>query len=161
MDENGLFVLIVVGGLGVLFLGVGIMIRLGLWRSICAVKGYPVYMPRALIFVFIPMGFAALSIGLVPLLPIQPENRGDVITYATIPLLIATYILAMWQPWWLKPAWLRWLEKEHGDILEILWEDVREDPWGWERRVRTREDLEEWVAEVRRKHGLERNKHRS
>jgi hypothetical protein len=69
-------------------------------------------------------------------------------------MLVITYILAIWQPWWLKPAWLRWLEKKHGDILEILWEDVRKDRWRWEREVRTQEDLEAWVAEVRQKHGL-------
>ena len=161
MDEDGLFILIFVGGLGVILLIVGVVIRLGIWRAIYAVKGYPVYMPRALVSVGIPLALTALSIGLVPILPIAKENRGDVITYVTAPLLIITYILAMWQPWWLKPAWLRWLEKEHGDIIHLLWEDVRQDRWGWERRVRTQEALETWVAEVRRKHGLEQTKPQS
>lgn len=155
MDDNGIFILVFVGGFGGLLLVIGILIRLGIWRAIYAVKGYPVYMPRELVLVGIPMALTVLSIGLIPILPIAKENRGDVITYVTAPLLIMTYILAIWQPWWLKPAWLRWLEKEHGDIIHLLWEDVRKDRWGWERRVHTQKGLEEWVAEVRHKHGLE------
>ena len=155
MDDNGIFILVFVGGFGGLLLVIGILIRLGIWRAIYAVKGYPVYMPRELVLVGIPMALTVLSIGLIPILPIAKENRGDVITYVTAPLLIMTYILAIRQPWWLKPAWLRWLEKEHGDIIHLLWEDVRQDRWGWEQRVRTQAGLEEWVAEVRRKHGLE------
>ncbi len=155
MDDNGIFILVFVGGFGGLLLVIGILIRLGIWRAIYAVKGYPVYMPRELVLVGIPMALTVLSIGLIPILPIAKENRGDVITYVTAPLLIMTYMLAIRQPWWLKPAWLRWLEKEHGDIIHLLWEDVRQDRWGWEQRVRTQAGLEEWVAEVRRKHGLE------
>ena len=154
MDDNGIFVLVFVGGFGSLLLVIGILIRLGIWRAIYAVKGYPIYMPRDLVLVGIPMALTVLSIGLIPILPIAKENRGGVITYVTAPLLIMTYILAMWQPWWLKPAWLRWLEKEHGDIIHLLWEDVRQDRGGWEQRVRTQAGLEEWVAEVRRKHNL-------
>ena len=63
-------------------------------------------------------------------------------------------VLAIWRPWWLKPKWLRWLEKEHGDIIGILWEEVRKEGHAWERRVRTQEQLEQWVEEVQRKRGL-------
>jgi hypothetical protein len=73
-----------------------------------------------------------------------------------LPLQVAAYILAACQPRWLKPAWLRWLEREHGDIIGLLWQDVRKDRWGWERRVRTQAQLEAWVAEVRRRHGREK-----
>jgi hypothetical protein len=154
MGSDGLFTLISLGGLGVLFLVLGTLARLGFWRGIYAVKGYPVYMPRELIFIFIPGGLMSLSLLLIVVLPIAKETRGNLVMYVFAPMLVITYILAIWQPWWLKPAWLRWLEKKHGDILEILWEDVRKDRWRWEREVRTQEDLEAWVAEVRQKHGL-------
>ncbi len=155
VNEDGFIILTCMGGMGFLFLAVGMVILLGIWRNIHAVKGFPVYMPRALVLIYIPMGLTVLSLWLILILPIANEARGNLVMYVSIPLLIITYILAMWQPCWLKPAWLRWLEKEHGDIIELLWEDVRKDKWGWERRVRTQVDLQAWVAEVRRKYGLE------
>lgn len=154
MNDDELYIFVNIGGVGLLFFVVGIIIRLGIWKSIYAAKGYPVYAPRQLVSVFIPIALMAFSIGIVPILPIVKENRVAVLNYVTGPLFVTTYVLAMWQPWWLKPKWLRWLEEEHGDIIELLWEDVRKDQWGWERRVRTQKGLEEWVKEVRRKYGL-------
>ena len=63
-------------------------------------------------------------------------------------------ILAIWQPKWLKPHWLRWLEEEHADVIHLLREDVHQDRWGWQRRVKTQAQMEAWVAEVRRRHNL-------
>ena len=117
MNEDGFIILICMGGVGFLFLVVGILVRLGIWRAIYAVKGYPVYMPRELVCVGIPMALTVLSLWFVLVLPIAKETRGNLVMYVPIPLLIITYILAMWQPRWLKPAWLQWLEKEHGDII--------------------------------------------
>ena len=154
-NGEGIATLIILGVFSILFLVTGILTRLGILRSIYAVKGYPVYAPRELVSVLILIALMTLSLWLILILPIAKETRGNLVMYVSIPLLIITYILAMWQPWWLKPAWLRWLEKEHDDIIHLLWEDVRKDRWGWERRVRTQEDLEAWVAEVRHKHGLE------
>ncbi len=154
MVGEGEFILICIGSVGILFFVVGILVRLGIWRAIYAAKGYPVYMPRALGFVLIPSGVMFLLLWLILSLPVPKETRGDLVMYVLAPTLISTYILAMWQPWWLKPKWLRWLEEEHGTIIELLWEDVRKNLWGWERRVRTQKDLEKWVDEVRRKHGL-------
>ena len=94
--------------------------------------------------------------GVLAALPLFPMSaRSNIVLYIFGPLLIVTYILAMWQPWWLKPKWLRWLEKEHGRIIQVLWEEVRKEGHSWERRVRTQEQLEQWVAEVKRKRGLD------
>ncbi len=64
-------------------------------------------------------------------------------------------ILAIIQPRWIQPAWYRWLEKNHEDIIPILQKEAQllRGP-AWSRRVATQEGLEEWVDEVRRKHGL-------
>ena len=153
MDDR-LFNLLLIGGLGLLFLILGILARLGIWRAIYAVKGSAVIMPGSLVFAIIPTGLMTLSFWLILYLPLTPETRGDLFMYICMPLLIVTAILAVWQPWWAKPKWLRWLEKEHGDIIHLLWEDVRKDSWGWERRVRNQEQMEVWVADVRRRHNL-------
>ncbi len=151
ISENLMFVGLT--ALGGLFLVAGILSRTGYLRWVYAMKGHPILTPNRFAYVLIPIGIMTLFLGLLPFLP---QVRGDLAFYIFFALLITIYVLAIWLPWWLKPAWLRWLEKDHGDILHLLWEDVRKDRWGWERRVRTQAGLEAWVAEVRRKHGLER-----
>ena len=143
---------ICLGGMAITFLTLGILTRLGYLRAAYAIRGHSVLAPRAFVYVLIFLGLLAGSFAIIPLMP--EEVRLDFGTFFIGPLWILTLILAIWQPRWLKPKWLRWLEEEHGDIIEILWEEVRKEGHGWERRVRTQEDLEQWVAEVRRKHGL-------
>jgi hypothetical protein len=143
---------ICLGGMAMIFFTWGILIRIGYLRASYAVKGNPVFASPALLHSLILLGLAMGSLAITPLIP--QSLRLDFGTYITIPLWILTLALAIWQPGWLKPKWLRWLEKEHGDIIEILWEEVRKEGHAWGRRVRTQEELEQWVAEVRRKHGL-------
>ena len=62
------------------------------------------------------------------------------------------------QPSFLKPVWLRWLEREHGDILNHLVEEAnRMGLEVWEKRVETQAELEVWVAQVRYKTGVKGN----
>ena len=138
--------------MAVTFLTWGILARLGYLRASYTLKGHPVIAPRSLVYGLIPLGLGAGLLAIGPLLP--EEIRPNLVSYGLGPLWILTLILAIWQPWWLKPAWLRWLEKEHGDILGILWKEVRKEGHAWERRVQTQEQLEAWVTEVRRKHGV-------
>ena len=50
----------------------------------------------------------------------------------------------------LKPAWLRWLEKEHGAFLPILRQEIQKmGPEKWNRRINTQEELAEWINEVK------------
>lgn len=73
--------------------------------------------------------------------------------YILLPLLIVTLILATWQPRWLKPTWLRWLETNHEQFLYLLWEDARKmGRWKWQRQVNTQKGLEEWAIGVRNKY---------
>lgn len=59
------------------------------------------------------------------------------------------------QPSWFSPPWLRRLKREHGDAIPLLIEDaVGMDKHELERRLETWENLERWVEEVQRKHGL-------
>lgn len=141
------------GGMAVTFLIWGVLLRMGYLRVSYAIKGNPVFAPPALLHSLIFLGLAIGSLAIGPLIP--SDVRLNFGTYVFGPLIISVFVFAIWQPWWLKPAWLRWLEKEHGDIIEILWEEVRKEGHAWERRVRTQAQLEAWAAEVRRKRGLE------
>ncbi len=52
----------------------------------------------------------------------------------------------------LKPSWLRWLEREHGKIIPLLCNEIQEMGYqNWDQRINTQQDLEQWVEEVRRK----------
>ncbi len=143
------------GGLGLLLLFGGLLARFGFYKSLYAMRGNPVFAPPALTYIIIPGSIVFFMFAITPFLPTMVEVRQKYLAFIIFPYQFVLISLTIWRPWWLKPKWLRWLEKEHGAILELLWEDVREDRWGWERRVKTQKDLETWVNEVRRKHGLE------
>ena len=58
-------------------------------------------------------------------------------------------LFIIWCPPFLKPRWVRWLEREYGYGLQILIEEARAmGHWQWETQVRTRQGLEDWVQEV-------------
>jgi len=77
------------------------------------------------------------------------------IIYIGIGFGVLGCIFYVFQPSFLKPAWLKWLEREHGDIMPLLIQDVHElGDSVWQKRVETQAGLEDWVAEVRRKHGV-------
>jgi hypothetical protein len=60
------------------------------------------------------------------------------------------------RPSFLKPAWLKRLERQHSDIMPILDKEANEMGLEtWEKYVDNR-GLDVWVAEVRRKHGRDR-----
>lgn len=156
INHNDLVVALIVGGLGMFMVVSDTIIYLGFYRSAYIVEaGNPVFVNKLL------LGVPGIGLGLwclfIAFLVIFPKSlRADLFSYIGIPLLLITIILAEWQPNWLKPKWLRWLEKEHGDIIGLLWEDARKrDRWEWERQVHTQEGLEAWVAQVRRSHGLD------
>jgi hypothetical protein len=101
------------------------------------------------------LGFVTAIWGLL-LVILDP--RGDDIPfpfYITFGLLGLGYVFAYFEPNWLSPEWYRWLKKEHGDILEDLAEEAhwlgREE---WLKQVETQKDLERWVEDFRRRHGL-------
>jgi hypothetical protein len=137
---------------GITFLAAGILVRMGKYRGWYLHKGDPLYSPKEFVYVCIPFGLTVLSMGIASLPP-SDEIRQTLFWGITFPLGISVAVLLFWPPDWIKPAWVRWLEKNHKDILLLLLENARQTP-DWEQRVATQAGLETWVAEVRRKHGL-------
>jgi hypothetical protein len=146
-----IFFLLVLGGL--VFVG-GLLVRIGKLRHWFVMPNYPVLMPKAAVYAQLVLGLMIASIAMSLLMPTSEAAR-NVWLWIVFPLLAIALVLAVWQPSWIKPRWVRWLEENHGDILELLIEEGRKTP-GWSKRVSTQEGLEAWVAEVRRKHGLEK-----
>jgi hypothetical protein len=140
--------------LGITFLVVGLRMIFSddkfWWWS----KSNPV-VPTSVVFAAFP---AALLLFLLAFIfyyqsYIPTEVKNNLVLFGGIPLLIISVALSIWQPLWLKPKWLRWLETHHGSVLALLQEEARKEEWSvWQNQVRTQEGLEEWVEEVRRKH---------
>ncbi len=62
--------------------------------------------------------------------------------------------IAIIQPRWWLPGWLRYLHDYHQNIIELLQDEASEmGAKEWGRRVSTQEGLENWVEEVRCKYG--------
>ena len=118
--------------------------------------GNPVFVNKLLLGIpGILLGLLCLFIAFLVVFP--KSQRSELFAYIGIPLLFLMVMLAEWQPTWILPKWLRWLKKEHGDIISILWDEARKrDRWEWEEQVRTQQGLEAWVAEVRHKHHLDK-----
>jgi len=96
------------------------------------------------------MGIGAICVGVSMALPLSPDTS-EFIFYGSAPFFVVGFGLTIWQPRWLTPAWLRWIEEYNYDIRSLLAKEARQTP-GWTRRIRSQADLEAWVAEVRQKH---------
>lgn len=140
--------------LGIGFLAIGIMTHLGVFKGWWLTKSSPAS-PRSIVYGAYPMTLVWFLMAYIFQPSVPMETRQQLVDYIGIPLILCTVIFTIWQPNWLKPKWLRWLETNHSNILKLLWEEARKEEWSlWNERVKTQEGLEEWIAEVRRKHKL-------
>lgn len=139
-------------GVGVIAIGFGIWTRLGRNKAWYLVPNYYVLLPKGGHYALPIIGLMLITLGISLLMP-EPELVRKVWAIAVFPLMLMVFLVVVFQPKWLKPRWIRWLEENHGDILELLIEEGRQTP-NWAKRVSTQEGLEAWVAEVRRKHRL-------
>ena len=141
--------LLSIGGVGLVS---GFFMWTGRLKTWFLVRRIPVLLPTAF------FNGSVVLLGLVPITLAVAALTGKLILLwcLVLPLMMLALVLAIWQPWWIQPAWYRWLEEHHGDIIPLLQEEARAmGRWNWQRRVATQEGLERWVAEVRRKHGLD------
>jgi hypothetical protein len=147
---------IVFGGLfafGFATVFLGIMLCLGKFRWAYAGQSILVYAQREIINVSIPGG---LNFLVIALMVIRPDLK-DWLTYPLAFFFFTTLILAVWQPWWLKPAWLRWLEGNYRNVLEEMFAEARAmGRRNWAEQVKTQEGLERWANRVAQKHGWQR-----
>jgi hypothetical protein len=141
-------------GMGLVFIFLGSGVRLGYWKRWYLGPDDPIFYPKPGVYGFIPLGlaFIILALGLV-----FPNLEDWLVLEIPIFLCLVTILLVGLQPWWIKPAWVRWLEEENADILDRLIEEARRTK-DWHKRVATQEGLEAWVAEVRERWGEPRVK---
>ena len=147
-------------GIGLAFLSFGLAIRLGYAKRYFLVRGpAPFFGPANYHFVIL-IGALFLILGLIAL-PGDVQTRQDLFLYVLGPCFILALIIGLWQPWWLKPKWIRELKENHPDIYPFLREAAQEEVGNdrkkadeWSAKMDTVEGQNEWVAEVRKRLGM-------
>ncbi len=110
--------------------------------------------PIGWFYLAIPLSIVFFAWGFVFLIP-DVQSRQKAFLYIGFFGFIPAIIIAIIRPRWLVPPWLRWLEDNHGDIIDLLRDEARQmGGREWDRQISTQKGLEQWVAEVRRKHRL-------
>ena len=140
--------------LSILFLGMGaFFIGLGIYRlrgpiSVWFLAISPYGAGNA--YALIPLGIGFLFWALA-LSPFVSNNVGTCIfIMGGVVALAGMFVL----PKFLKPPWLRWLEREHGKIIPFLRNEIQELGYQtWDRQINTQQDLEAWINTVKRKRG--------
>lgn len=127
----------------------GVWLRLGKSRGLY----FATHLYANFVYAEIPSGITLIlwAIATIPqLISIQPAILG-----ISMGVFLLGLFFNLFPPAFLKPRWLKWIEREHGDMLHIL---VKEANYlglvRWGKLVKTQADLEAWVREVRQKHGL-------
>ena len=101
------------------------------------------------VYAQIPSGLTCLCLLISGVIPSSSSLR-QVVFYFAFVLFGVAWVSNFIQPSFLTPAWLRWLETKHGDILPILKREAQNMGLDyWEQKVKTQEDLEKWVDTVR------------
>lgn len=131
--------------------GLGIV---SLWRGIWMLGGGDKrwYVSRN---VYAGLTYAQIPVGICFMcLAIASATHMELFTGVGVGFGVVGLLFNFVQPSFLKPAWLKWLEQEHGDIINLLIEDANRMGLDvWEKRVETQAGLEAWVAQVRHRKG--------
>ena len=94
------------------------------------------------------LGFAAMAV--TDRLPARSLSARNWRGFSALMLFgLLGFVLTVWQPSWLKPRWVRWLEYEYGYCPDIMIAEARKmGRWVWEEQVRTRAGMKRWAQDV-------------
>ncbi|MFX0206718.1 MAG: hypothetical protein ACFFDT_12095 [Candidatus Hodarchaeota archaeon] len=110
-----------------------------------------IYAGRAYMGIPLGIAFVFFALATIP----KDIDVGLFIVYIGGVFGLVGLIFAFTQPSFLKPTWLKWLEREHGDIMPILRKEVHKMGGNsWDKKMQTQADLEEWVLQTREKYRL-------
>jgi hypothetical protein len=138
----------------------GLAIRLGYYKRYFLVRGPAPLLGPGTYHCMILVGPILIVLGLTGL-PADVATGQKLLGCLYIPSLILAVIISLWQPWWLKPKWIRQLQENHRDIYPFLREAAQEEVGTdrkkaeeWASKMDTVESQNEWVAEVRKRLGM-------
>lgn len=135
---------------GFVFLGIGLAARFGLWRN-----WY--WRSRGTVYGYVPLGLLFLVYSYEEL---ARERLGTLypVFQVAIGLLI---LLGVWwslrPPAFVKPAWVRWVERYPRPVIQAMARAAEEDK-DWEQHVSSPEALDDWVKSLQRGGGKPKRK---
>jgi hypothetical protein len=127
---------------GVVFFGIGMAARLGLWK-----RWY--WKTRGTVYGYVPLGLLFLLYSFEAL---AAERLGSryVFFQGAVGLLI---VLGLWwslrPPAFVRPAWVRWVERHPRAVIQAMSTAAEEDE-GWEQHVTSREAVDAWAKSLQR-----------
>ncbi|MBP8003105.1 MAG: hypothetical protein KA314_27090 [Chloroflexi bacterium] len=139
-------------GFGLVLIGIFATVKMGFIKSWFILKTLPGLLSARMIYTALPLGLCFIFLAFVPMLP---NYDPDIFPFTYIAICIMWSALAVWvwfmykPPEWIKPEWLRWLEREYGYCIPILIEEAQKmNRWVWEAKVRKPEGLQAWIDDV-------------
>ncbi|MFZ5915890.1 MAG: hypothetical protein ACOYZ7_03060 [Chloroflexota bacterium] len=145
----------ILGLIGLVALSFGLYIRAGGFKAWYLIEGESIHVrSETLRNILIPLGvtFMVWAIAWSDLIS-DTKVGNKIFGYVVMPMFVACIVLSVWNPRWLRPRWLVYLEEEYGTVMWRLLDEARKNPREWEQQVRTKEGLEQWAKETREKLG--------
>jgi len=148
-------------GFLIMFIPGLLLIDRGIWMLKGNAKGWYFGRHRYAGFVYgqIPMGIGVIWVALAAI----PNSQAitDLLLYTGVFFVIVGIVFALIKPFFLKPAWLRWLEERYGGMMPILKDEARKMGLElWQSKMQTQADIEAWAEEVLQKHSKMRQEQR-
>ncbi len=137
---------------GLVLFGLGLAARLGYLKRMFIQKKKTGVYSRNIVYALMPAGLFLLSF--YPIFVWKGDKPLD--DKSALAVLAVLFVLPLvtlvWQPVWLKPAWLQWLEANYKPVLEKMFKAARQmGVPQWEAQVETQAGLEQWADSVARK----------
>jgi hypothetical protein len=136
--DNNFFIPLI----GVAFILVGIYIRMGYMKQVY-------WKSRRSMFGYIPLGLVFILVGYYS----TYSNKAPYVFYAYIALLVILVVLTVYltsrPPNFIKPEWIKWIEKYPKKIQKAMKGDTEVDD-DWKQRVTSEADVDAWAKELAR-----------
>lgn len=134
---------------GFVFIALGMAARLGYWK-----KWY--WQPRASSYGYIPYGciFVLYSYNEQLLEFFSPYPWITYVIYAVL------FIIGLWfsinPPGFMKPSWIRWIEKYPANIIDAMRIETKNDP-SWEEHIKDEAAVDGWAKLVKTKKAFKKH----
>jgi hypothetical protein len=125
---------------GLIFVGLGIAVRLGTW------KGW-YWRTRGGVYGYIPMGIMFMVYAYQEALFMDMNVFIPIILYSLLGILVV--FLSLRPPRWVKPAWILWLEELPKASLKAIHKAVN-DGDEWQSHVSSQRDVQDWAKSLKK-----------
>jgi hypothetical protein len=130
-------------GFGIFFLSIGLAARLSVWRSWF-------WRQQRMVYGYIPLGllFIVFSFN-------NQAKEGLGSNYIAFQVLAG--LLLVIGGWWsarppdfIKPQWVRWVEKHSKRVIEVMVQQVK-DGEEWDSKIESEKTVDAWARAIRKK----------